>query len=573
MIAIRTSLLVLLSALTALSQAPDVIYYNASVITMSAGPIGQSTAQAVAIRGDRFAAVGSNAEVLKLAGPATQKIDLGGKCMVPGIIETHVHPIGAALSEIDGPVPVVHSIAELKDYIQTQDKKLPPGRLIFIPKVYSTRLADHRYPTRYELDEAAPNREVVADNGYAGVVNSVLLKKLGITRDTPQPANGRIEKDAKGEPTGLILGAPQLLRSVRNPRVATDKDRLWALKSMLARYNSVGITSIIDRSEGPDGFRAYQALYKSGELTARSFITYLIQAQGTPEQVRSEIEHIPFVTGWGDNWVRVGSLKTIADGGILIGTAYLREPYGPNTRIYGFIDPNYRGVLSVPKENLFEMAKTAAELGWQMTAHTTGGGATDVLLDAYENVNRTIPIRDRRFTVTHGNFPNVQAIERSKKLGVVYDIQPFWLYLDGPAIKDVFGPERMKDFQPLRSLFDAGIVVGGGSDHMIRFDPREATNPYHPFLGMWIAITRKMVDGNVLNPEQRITRMEALKMWTWSGAYLMFAEKEKGSIETGKLADLAIITKNYATCPEDEIKDIEALRTVVGGKVVYDRLR
>jgi predicted amidohydrolase YtcJ len=572
MIAIRTSLLVLLSALTALSQAPDVIYYNAVVITMS-GPIGQSTAQAVAIRGDRFAAVGSNAEVLKLAGPATQKIDLGGKCMVPGIIETHVHPIGAALSEIDGPVPVVHSIAELKDYIQTQDKKLPPGRLIFIPKVYSTRLADHRYPTRYELDEAAPNREVVADNGYAGVVNSVLLKKLGITRDTPQPANGRIEKDAKGEPTGLILGAPQLLRSVRDPRVATDKDRLWALKSMLARYNSVGITSIIDRSEGPEGFRAYQTLYRSGELTVRSFITYLIQAQGTPEQVRSEIEHIPFVTGWGDNWVRVGSLKTIADGGILIGTAYLREPYGPNTRIYGFIDPNYRGVLSVPKENLFEMAKTAAELGWQMTAHTTGGGATDVLLDAYENVNRTIPIRDRRFTVTHGNFPNVQAIERSKKLGVVYDIQPFWLYLDGPAIKDVFGPERMKDFQPLRSLFDAGIVVGGGSDHMIRFDPREATNPYHPFLGMWIAITRKMVDGNVLNPEQRITRMEALKMWTWSGAYLMFAEKEKGSIETGKLADLAIITKNYATCPEDEIKDIEALRTVVGGKVVYDRLR
>jgi predicted amidohydrolase YtcJ len=577
MIAIRTSLLVLLSALTALSQAPDVIYYNASVITMSAGPIGQpigqSTAQAVAIRGDRFAAVGSNAEVLKLAGPATQKIDLGGKCMVPGIIETHVHPIGAALSEIDGPVPVVHSIAELKDYIQTQDKKLPPGRLIFIPKVYSTRLADHRYPTRYELDEAAPNREVVADNGYAGVVNSVLLKKLGITRDTPQPANGRIEKDAKGEPTGLILGAPQLLRSVRNPRVATDKDRLWALKSMLARYNSVGITSIIDRSEGPEGFRAYQTLYRSGELTVRSFITYLIQAQGTPEQVRSEIEHIPFVTGWGDNWVRVGSLKTIADGGILIGTAYLREPYGPNTRIYGFIDPNYRGVLSVPKENLFEMAKTAAELGWQMTAHTTGGGATDVLLDAYENVNRTIPIRDRRFTVTHGNFPNARAIERSKKLGVVYDIQPFWLYLDGPAIKDVFGPERMKDFQPLRSLFDAGIVVGGGSDHMIRFDPREATNPYHPFLGMWIAITRKMVDGNVLNPEQRITRMEALKMWTWNGAYLMFAEKEKGSIETGKLADLAIITKNYATCPEDQIKDIEALRTVVGGKVVYDRLR
>ena len=569
MIVIRTLFISISLAAAAASQIPDVIYYNASIITISSA---QPSAQALAIRADRFSAVGSNSDILKTAGPRTQKIDLGGRCVVPGIIESHVHPMGAALSEIDGPVPVIHSISELKDYIQTEDKKLPQGRLIFVPKVYSTRLADHRYPTRYELDQAASTgREVVADNGYAAVVNSVLLKKLGITRDTPQPGNGRIVKDAGGEPTGLILGAPQILRSVRSARPVTDKDRLWALKSMLARYNSVGITSIIDRAEGPDGFRAYQTLHRSGDLTARSYITYLIQAQGTPAQVRSEIERIPFTTGWGDNWVRVGSLKTIADGGILIGTAYLREPYGPHTQIYGFVDPNYRGVLSVPSENLFEMAMTAAELGWQMTAHTTGGGATDVLLDAYENANRTTPLRNRRFTVTHGNFPNASAIERSKQLGVVYDIQPFWLYLDGPAIKDVFGPERMKDFQPLRSLFDAGIVVGGGSDHMIRFDPREATNPYHPFLGMWIAVTRKMVDGHVLNPEQRITRMEALKMWTWNGAYLSFEEKEKGSIEPGKLADLVVISKNFATCPEDQIREIEALRTVIGGKVVYDR--
>src|ERR1043166_9407406 len=196
------------------------------------------------------------------------------------------------------------------------------------------------------------------------------------------------------------------------------------------------------------------------------------------------------------------------------------------------------------------MAKTANELGWQMTSHTTGGGATDMLLDAYEAADRIASIKDRRFTVTHGNFPNPAAIARARKLGVLFDIQPFWLYLDGSAIKDVFGP-----------------------DHMIRFDPREATNPYHPFLGMWIAITRKTVDGEVLNPEQRISRMEALRMWTWNGAYLMFAEKDKGSIETGKLADLVVLSKDYAKCPEDEIKDIEALRTVVGGKVVYDKLK
>src|SRR2546421_11180743 len=197
---LRSPALVFVLLPAAFAQGPpDVIYYNASVITTSAD---RPTAQAVAIRGDRFSAVGANADILKTAAASTQRIDLGGKCIVPGIIETHVHPIGAALSEIDGPVPVVHSIAELQSFIRVQDKKLPPGRLIFIPKVYSTRLTDHRYPTRYELDEAAPNREVVADNGYAAVVNSALLKKLGITRDTPQPDNGRIAHDDKGEPNG-----------------------------------------------------------------------------------------------------------------------------------------------------------------------------------------------------------------------------------------------------------------------------------------------------------------------------------------------------------------------------------
>lgn len=568
----RTVLVVFLSLVAAAQApspiAPDVIYHNGSIITMGSPAI----VQAVAIRGGRFSAIGTDADVLKTAGPRTQKIDLARKCVVPGIIESHVHPIGAALAEIDGPVPLLHSISEIQSYVRSQAAKTAPDRLIFVPKVYATRLKERRYPTRTELDEAAPQREVMVDNGYASVLNSRLLEKLGITKDTPQPANGRIAKDATGQPNGLILGAPQLLGKLRVARVTTEKDRLWALKSMLKRYNTVGITSIYDRGEGPEGFRAYQKLRAAGELTVRSHVTYLIQAQGTPAQVRQEIERIPLVTGWGDEWFRVGTIKAVVDGGILIGTAYLREPYGLHTGLYGFVDPAYRGVLSVPRENLMEMAQTAAELGWQMTAHTTGGGATDLLLDAYEAADRKVPIAERRFTVTHANFPNASAIARAKKFGVVFDIQPFWLYLDGPAIAPVFGPERMKHFQPLRDLIDAGVVVGGGSDHMIRFDPRDATNPYHPFLGMWIATTRRMVDGKVLNPEQRISRMEALKMWTWNGAYLMFAEKETGSIETGKLADMVVISKNYATCPEDEIKDIEALRTVVGGKVVYDRL-
>jgi len=165
------------SVATAGAQVPDTIYYNANVITMSPN---RPTAQALAIRGDRFAAVGNNDEVLKTAGPQTRKIDLAGKCVVPGIVESHVHPIGAALSEIDGPVPLLHSVAEIQAYVQSQAKKLPADRLIFVPKVYSTRLTDRRYPTRYEVDAAAPEREVMLDNGYASVLNSALLRKAGI---------------------------------------------------------------------------------------------------------------------------------------------------------------------------------------------------------------------------------------------------------------------------------------------------------------------------------------------------------------------------------------------------------
>jgi len=560
-------LLVILTAL-ATAQPADTIYYNGKIITMwGAHP----SVQAVAIRGDRFLKVGSDADVLATAGPSTTKVDLKGGTAVPGLIDSHAHPSGAALSEKDGPVPVMHTIGEVQTYIKQLAARLPADQLIFVPKIYSTRLKEKRYPTRYELDAASGDRLAMTDNGYSSVLNSAMLRKAGITRDTPQPADGKIIKDERGEPTGLILGARKLLGPLRGGRGSTTFDDIvWALRTMQRRYNQAGLTSVIDRSQNAEGFRAYHELQHRGEMTVRSYVTYHIGAQGTPQQVRQEIERIPFVTGKGDDWLRVGSLKVTIDGGILLGTAYLREGYGENTQIYGYKDPDYRGVLSVTRENLFAMARAADELGWQMTAHAAGGGAVDLLLDAYEAADRVKSIRDRRFTVSHGNFPDDRAIARAKKLGVVFDCQPAWHHFDGPALKDVFGPRRIKDFIPLRSLIDAGVVVAGGSDHMIRMDSRQSLNPYHPFFGMWMTITRQMADGAVLGPEQRITREEALRLWTLNAAYLSFEEKTKGSIEPGKLADLVVISKNYLTCPEQEIRNIEALRTVVGGKVVFE---
>ncbi len=566
MMKVFASLLLCLTIFAAAQQTADTIYFNGKIVTMwDANPV----VEAVAVRGNRFLKVGSNREVLQTADAHTKKIDLGGRAALPGLIDSHTHPISAALSERDGPLPAFNSIADIQAYIRQRAARLPKDQVIIVPKVFSPRLKERRYPTRYELDAAASDRPVIADNGYAGVVNSFLLDKLKINRDTPQPANGKIIKDDKGEPTGLILGAPQLLAEWRRERAATQAEMVEALRRMQQAYNRAGITSTIDRGQGAQGFRAYQELRRRGEMTVRSYVTYRISGQGAPQKVREEIERIPFVTGWGDDWLRAGSLKIVMDGGILIGTAYLREPYGEHTDVYGYHDPDYRGVLAVPRENVSEIARAANELGWQMTAHVTGGGSLDALLEAYEAADHEHSIRDRRFTVTHGNFPNKQAIARAKKLGVVFDCQPAWHHLDAPALKDVLGPERMAHFLPLRSLFDAGVIVAGGSDHMVRFDSRQSTNPYHPFLGMWMAITRQTMDGSVINPEQRLMRLEALRMWTLDGAYLSFEEKSKGSIEPGKLADLIVISKDFLSCPEDEIKNIETLLTVVDGKVVY----
>jgi predicted amidohydrolase YtcJ len=340
---------------------------------------------------------------------------------------------------------------------------------------------------------------------------------------------------------------------------------------MMKRYNEAGLTSIIDRGQGPEGFRAYQELREKGELTLRAYVTVSVAGGAPLERLRQQIQSQPAVTGAGDDWLRVGSLKIVLDGGILIGTAFMREPYGERTEVYGYSDPDYRGVLAVPRENVFEVARLANRLGWQMTAHSTGGGSTDLLLDAYEAADREKPIRDRRFTLTHANFPDARAIERARRLGVVIDMQPAWLHLDGPALAKVLGPARMKDFHPYKTLFEAGVVVAGGSDHMIKFDSRKAINPYNPFFGMWMAITRRAVDGTVLNPEQRITREQALRMWTLNAAYLSFDEKRKGSIEPGKLADLVVLSSDILTCPEDQIKDIEAEAAMVGGRWVHSR--
>jgi predicted amidohydrolase YtcJ len=276
------------------------------------------------------------------------------------------------------------------------------------------------------------------------------------------------------------------------------------------------------------------------------------------------------VTNKGDDWLKFGSFKVTLDGGMTIGTAYQRQPYGSfGAQLYGEANPENRGQLFVPPEKLLAIMRAARDKGRQLTAHAQGGGAVDTLLDVFEKLNQEHPIAPTRSLLIHASFQSPQAIARMKSMGILGDVQPVWLYFDAAAIEKVFGHQGLRYFIPLRSYRDSGVILAGGSDHMIGFDKDKATNPYNPFLSMWIAVARKMSNEAVLYPEERLSRQEALEMYTVWPAYMQFNNANRGSLEPGKLADLVEIDRDYLTCPVDEIKDIQPVRTIVNGQIVY----
>jgi predicted amidohydrolase YtcJ len=287
------------------------------------------------------------------------------------------------------------------------------------------------------------------------------------------------------------------------------------------------------------------------------------------EELVRAIQANPYTTGAGDDWVRFGAFKVNFDGGMTIGTAYQRQPYGPFGRqLYGKTDPDDRGQFFATPEKFLAVFRAAREKGWQLSAHTQGGGAIDAFLDTIEALDKERPIASERPHWIHGSFQSADSIRRARRLGVLADVQPAWLYLDAPALERVFGYDGMRYFFPLRTYIDNGVHVAGGSDHMIGWDKDKAVNPFNPFLGLWTCVTRKTDRGKVIHPEERITRQEALRMYTIWAAERMRVEKSLGSIEPGKLADLVVIDRDYLTCPEDDIARIAPVMRVLDGKLL-----
>jgi predicted amidohydrolase YtcJ len=301
-------------------------------------------------------------------------------------------------------------------------------------------------------------------------------------------------------------------------------------------------------------------------------LTWRIDASRPVDQVVDEIRKTSWTTNQGDDRLKFGTFKVTLDGGQSVGTAYQRTPYGPFGRqLYGQTDPDARGTLFVEPDKLYTIFSAAQEKGWQLTAHVQGGAAIDILLDTFERLNRDKPIKPMRHHVMHGSYMSEDAIKRMARMGVLADAQPGWLYYDVPALERVFDLKNMRWFFPVKSWLDAGIFVAGGSDHMVGHDKNNAVNPFNPFLNMWMTMTRRTKEGKVIYPEEKISRVEALRMFTTSAAYLQFAEDSRGSIEPGKLADLVVIDRDFLNCPENEIKAIQPLMTMVEGKLVFDR--
>lgn len=553
-------------------SAADLILHHGRVVTVNQ----QFTiAEAVAVKDGRIEAVGTNAEILRMKGAGTTLVDLGGKMLLPGLIDSHVHSTGASMYEFDHAIPDMESIGDVLAYVRARAAVLAPGEWIMLSQVFITRLREQRYPTREELDQAAPRNPVLFRTGPDAALNTLALKLSGIGRE-PLAGEGRlgkVERDPKtGEPTGILRSAERLVAARASGRTPTMDDRRQRLKMLLADYNSVGITSIVERTAGDDTVELFRSLKAAGELSCRAFITYSIDPQQPIEKIEERIRVVaasPLRKY--DNMLWVRGLKVFLDGGMLTGSAYMLKPWGVSP-IYSITDPSYRGMLYIEPAKLFRIARAALSRDMQLTAHTVGDGAVRTLATAYEEVSREFPVRDQRPCISHANFMTLEDIERMRRVGIVADMQPAWLRMDGATLTKHFGEDRLRYFQPYKTLFAQGVVVGGGSDHMQKIGSLRSNNPYNPFLGMWITLARRARwTEKPLVAGESITREQAIRLYTINNAFLTFEEKEKGSIEAGKLADLVVIDRDILRCPEDSVKDTVVECTYLGGKLIYER--
>lgn len=529
----------------------DLILHNGNILTVDAN---DRIAQGVAISKGVIQKVGTNPEVSSFNGPATRMIDLQGRTVTPGIIDAHNHMMyyGEQMKyQLDIRPPKVRTKEDLLRVVREATKTKPEGE--WIQGCQGFIMMIHESPTRWELDEVSPRHPVYLPNasGQYAVVNSLALRLGEVTKLTPQPYGGRVEKDEKtGEPTGRLIQYPAedlVRRKIPKP---SEKEYEEAVRYAANLFLSHGITSVQDvivylRKHT----EIYQQMAEKQILPVRLYILEYVDSlqRARLKAVRHPHLHTPMCT--------FGGWKLAIDGGPSAGTVLMYDKSQPGSkRIFPLHRP----------EEMNQIVKILHESGLQISIHVVGDEGMDICLDAMEKAFTTPSSSRRRHRFEHANFPSPRNLDRMQKLGIVASVQPSWVHLYGDGYSSLMGQAIANRSIPIKSFLDRGIPVAFSSDV-------PATMVFEPFWGFIGAVTRKTWRGRFLAPSEAITMKDALRAYTYTAAYAAFEEKTKGSIEEGKLADVAVWEQNlYEVRPEPEaIRQLKVLMTILDGKIVY----
>jgi len=531
----------------------DLVFINGSVITVDEY---DRVCEAVAVAGNRILHVGGSREVETLAGPGTKVVDLKGRSLLPGFVDAHCHPglHGAVTLQIRCDRKSIRSIQDIKLEIRKRASCTIAGEWILGWGYNETKLIERRHPTRWDFDEVAPEHKVFITRtcGHIAVANSRVLAEFGIGRETPDPDGGRIERDSRGEPTGVLF--EQAKNSIRMQIQPSYPDLEKAMVVMNRDFLRLGITSAHDASGvNPDEIRLFQKGVTQGWLQVR--IYFSVRVSGPTMELGEHYLRSGLVTGFGNERLRLGPYKLMIDGSGSGRSAAMREPY-PD-------DPTNYGISYVKQKELDESILRAHKTGYQVSIHAIGDRAIEMALLGFKRALNQYPRKDHRHRIEHCGFLDGPMIDEMLHLGIVPDLGLPFLYELGDNYIDVFGQERLACVYPLHSLLEKGIRTPLSSDTPV-IDP----NPMH---GIYFALTRKTKSGKTVAPHESVSLMQAIRAYTAFGAYASFEENNRGSIEVGKLADLVVLSGNILETPPEDMLGISVDQTIVDGAVVYEK--
>jgi predicted amidohydrolase YtcJ len=542
-IALVVLLLSIASVLPAAAQAPDSVLVNGKIVTLDAG---SSVQEALAIRDGKITALGSSTEIRKIAGPTTRVFDLGGRTVIPGLIDSHLHAIRAALSFTSEVNWIgTRSLPEALGRIGAAAHSREPGAWLIVAGGWNElQFAERRRPTQAELEGAAPGSPVYVQLGYGwALLSNAGLAKLGIKSEADLPTGAKLERDASGKPTGAITGGNNAIVALfdRLPR-PTYAQQVVGTKAFFLELNRLGLTGVVDPGGNnlfPSDYQAVFEVWRQHEMTVR--VAYSLNGQTAgheKEELAQLTELLPM--GFGDDYLKFNGI------GERITVAMNNNP-----------SPS-----DADKQSYYEIAKWAAERGLALTMHWGPDATVDHLLGIFEHVNHEVPIKGLRWSIAHLNDASEKSLARMAALGVGWTVQDA-MYFGGDALVRAQGPEAGKRIPPVVTGKRLGVAIGAGTDaHRVA--------SYNPFTALqWFADGKTVGGVAIRGPEETASREDALRFYTIGSAWFSHDENKRGSLEVGKLADLAVLSADYLTVPTEQIGRIESLLTMLGGKSVY----